>query len=125
MFLPQALNLDALGALAFDKGCYAGQEIVARTQYLGRLKERLCLAHVDAAPPAAGARLYAGNFGDQPCGTVVAAAPAPGGGADLLAVAQLASLDGDLRLGARDGHPLALLPLPYPVPAGTRPGRSA
>ncbi|HUH92979.1 MAG TPA: folate-binding protein [Casimicrobiaceae bacterium] len=126
LFLPQMLNLDALGAVAFDKGCYAGQEIVARAQYLGRLKERLALAHVDAAPPATGTRLYASAFGDQPCATVVGAAPAPGGGADLLAVAQISALGHSLRLEERDGPPAAQLPLPYPVPAArTRPGRTA
>ena len=125
-FLPQMLNLDALDAIAFDKGCYTGQEIVARTQYLGRLKERLALAHVDAPPPATGARLYASAFGDQPCATVASTAPAPGGGADLLAVAQIAALGEGLRLEHRDGPPVALLPLPYAVPAaGTRPGRTA
>jgi folate-binding protein YgfZ len=125
-FIPQMLDLDALDALAFDKGCYAGQEIVARTQYLGRLKERLALAHVDAAPPAAGARLFASAFGDQPCGTVVNAAAAPGSGADLLAVAQIAALGDTLRLSAPDGPAIALLPLPYAVPAaGERPGRKA
>lgn len=126
MFLPQMLNLDALGALAFDKGCYTGQEIVARTQYLGRLKERLALAHAHAPPPVAGARLYAHAFGDQPCATVADAAPAPEGGTDLLAVVQIAALEDGLRLGARDGPPVELLPLPYAVPAaGTRPGRKA
>lgn len=78
-FIPQALNLDALGGVSFRKGCYAGQEIVARTQYLGRLKERLAMAHLETGA-APGDRIYAPAFGDQPCGTVVNAAPAPGGG---------------------------------------------
>ncbi len=126
-FIPQTLNLDALDALAFGKGCYTGQEIVARTQYLGRLKERLALAHVDSARPEIGSRLFARTFGDQPCGTVVNAAAAPGGGTDLLAVAQtVAFADGAMRWGAPDGPPVALLPLPYALPAsGQRPGRMA
>ena len=116
-FVPQMLNLDALEALSFSKGCYTGQEIVARTQYLGRLKERLVLAHADALAPPAGARLFAAAFGDQPCGTVVNAAAAPGGGSDFVAVVQTAAITGDsLRLGAPDGPPVALLPLPYPLP---------
>jgi hypothetical protein len=124
-FLPQMLNLDALDAIAFGKGCYTGQEIVARTQYLGRLKERLVLAHVEAAPPAAADRLFAPSFGVQPCGTVVNAAPCPDGGADFLAVAQVAAVaDAALRLDAPDGPALALLPLPYALPAtDKRPGR--
>lgn len=125
-FIPQMLNLDLLGAVSFQKGCYSGQEIVARTQYLGRLKERLALAHADiiAAP---GARLYAPGFGDQACGTVVSATAAPGGGADLLLVAQLAAIaGGDLRAGAPGGEALTLLPLPYDVPTQGAPrGRIA
>ena len=117
-FIPQMLNWDALGGVSFEKGCYSGQEIVARTQYLGRLKERLVLAHVDAPPPSPGARGFSASFGDQPCATVVNAAPAPGGGSDLLAVCQnAASTSGDLRLDAPDGPSLALLPLPYELPS--------
>ena len=58
-FVPQAMNLDALHGVSFQKGCYTGQEIVARTQYLGRLKERLVLAHMAerARLSAAGAAL--------------------------------------------------------------------
>ena len=116
-FIPQMLNLDALDAIAFGKGCYAGQEIVARTQYLGRLKERLSLIHVDGEAPGAGARLFSPAFGDQACGTVINAAMAPGGGADLLAVVQTAAVAGaTLRLGAPDGAPAVLLPLPYALP---------
>jgi hypothetical protein len=126
-FIPQMLNLDALDAIAFGKGCYAGQEIVARTQYLGRLKERLALAHVDAEAPLEGARIFSPAFGDQPCGTVINAAAAPDGGADFLAVAQIAALEGDtLRLGAADGPAIARLPLPYGLPpSDERPGRRA
>jgi hypothetical protein len=126
-FVPQMLNLDALDALAFAKGCYTGQEIVARMQYLGRLKERLALAHAEGAPPAIGARLFAPEFGDQPCGTVVNAASAPDGGADFLAVAQMAAIAGGaLRLDAPDGTSVEVLPLPYALPvSGERPGRGA
>jgi folate-binding protein YgfZ len=120
-FIPQMLNLDALDAVSFRKGCYTGQEIVARTQYLGRLKERLALAHADAAAPA-GTRLFAAAFGDQPCGTVVNAAAAPGGGTDLLAVAQIVAIASDaLRLGAAHGPAASLLPLPYALPAPGEP----
>jgi hypothetical protein len=119
------LNLDALDGVSFRKGCYAGQEIVARTQYLGRLKERLALAHVGVEPPPAGTRLFAASFGDQACGTVINAARAPGGGADLLAVAQIAAIASDaLRLG--DGATAPLLPLPYALPVAGEPrGRIA
>jgi folate-binding protein YgfZ len=127
LFVPQAANWDALGGISFQKGCYAGQEIVARTQYLGRLKERLALGHLDGAPPAAGERLYSTAFGEQACGTVVNSAAAPNGGSDLLAVLQLAAAEsGDVHLAAPDGACLRLSALPYevPVPAPPR-GRIA
>ena len=125
-FVPQMLNLDALGGVSFDKGCYTGQEIVARTRYLGRLKERLALAHADPVP-APGERLYAPEFGAQACGTVLNANVAPGGGSDFLFVAQMAAIaGGDLRIGALDGPALSLRPLPYALPEATAPrGRIA
>jgi folate-binding protein YgfZ len=126
-FVPQALNLDVTGGVSFQKGCYTGQEIVARTQYLGRLKERLVLAHVEGLPPAPGARLYSPVFDGQACGSIVNAAPAPGGGSDLLAVLQNAARDsGDVRADAPDGRRLELLHLPYSMPDAAPPrGRIA
>ena len=124
-FVAQMINWDAIGGVSFSKGCYPGQEIVARTRYLGRLKERLFAFHVETLPPPAGARLWSPAFPDQPCGTVVAAAAATGGGADLLAVVQLAAVGAPgLALGAAGGAPLALQPLPYPVPESTAPPRA-
>ena len=127
-FVPQALNLDVLGAVSFQKGCYPGQEIVARTQYLGRLKERLYAFGIDAPPPPAGTRLYAATFGDQACGTVVDAAPlSDDARSEVLAVVQRAAAEGDaLHLGALDGPVLSMLPLPYAVPEPAAPrGRRA
>jgi folate-binding protein YgfZ len=125
-FIPQMINLDALGAISFEKGCYAGQEIVARTRYLGRLKARLALGHADIVP-APGARLYAPAFGDQPCGTVINANTAPGGGGEFLFVAQVTAIAGGLlRLDAVDGPAVSLLPLPYVLPEAAAPrGRIA
>ena len=118
LFVPQALNWDVLGGISFRKGCYPGQEIVARMQYLGRLKERLFGFRVDALDVAPAARLYSATFGrDQPCGTVVNAAPDPTRGTALLAVAQVAAVDADdLVLGAPDGPRLARRSLPYAIP---------
>jgi tRNA-modifying protein YgfZ len=126
-FVPQAVNFDAIDGVSFKKGCYTGQEIVARTQYLGRLKERLVLAHVDGSAPLPGARLYSPVFDDQACGSVVNAAAAPGGGSDLLAVLQVAATQsGVVRMQAPDARPLALLQLPYSVPDAAPPrGRIA
>jgi folate-binding protein YgfZ len=119
-FVPQMLNWELVGGVNFQKGCYPGQEIVARMQYLGKLKERLYRAHVSAESAIApGAPLYGARFGEQACGTIVNAAPAPEGGADMLAVIQIASASNDrVRLApAADAPVLELLPLPYTVPA--------
>jgi folate-binding protein YgfZ len=121
--IPQAANLDVLGAINFRKGCYTGQEIIARMQYLGKLKERLFAFHVDAASVAPGMRLFGQAFGDQACGVVVNAAPAPEGGCDLLAVAQLTAVAaGPLHLDAPEGPTMSLRTLPYAVPPPV-PGR--
>jgi folate-binding protein YgfZ len=117
-FVPQMANLELIGGVNFHKGCYPGQEIVARTQYLGKPKRRLFLAHVDAdASPAPGEALVADEAGEQSAGTVVNAAPAPEGGFDLLAVVQTASADAaTVRLGSPTGPALRFRPLPYAVP---------
>ena len=122
LFVPQALNWDLLGGVSFQKGCYPGQEIVARMRYLGRLKERLYAFRTQAEDVAATTRLHSAAFGDQACGTVVNAAPDPAGGSALLAVVQREAADaGDVRLGAVDGPPLLPQRLPYAVPAAEDP----
>jgi folate-binding protein YgfZ len=88
-FVPQMLNLDRLGGIALDKGCYTGQEIVARAHYLGAVKRRLYRFRSEQGPePAPGAAIMAGA--EANAGEVVCAAPAPGGGFEVLAVAQIA-----------------------------------
>jgi len=124
LFVPQTANWDLVGGVNFRKGCYPGQEIIARMQYLGRLKERLLAFHVGAPPPAPATKLFAATFGDQACGTVVNAAPAPAGGSDLLAVVQWAALaDPALCLGTPGGPALAPFALPYVVPSPAAPNR--
>lgn len=114
-FVPQMANMEVLGGVSFSKGCYPGQEIVARSQYLGKVKRRLYLAHVDASAQP-GDELYAAEQGDQAVGVVANAAPAPGGGWDVLAVVLGPSVEaGQVHLKARDGAPLAFRPLPYPT----------
>lgn len=114
-FVPQMANMEVLGGVSFNKGCYPGQEIVARSQYLGKVKRRLYLAHVDQ-PAQPGDELYAPDPADQTCGLVANVAPAPDGGWDLLAVALSPSVEaGEVHLKARDGALLQFRPLPYPV----------
>ena len=109
-FVPQMANFDLVGGVSFKKGCYPGQEIVARTQYRGILKRRMALGHVDGADaPRAGESVYSSAFGEQAAGTIVDAAPAPEGGFDALVVAQIESLArGDLRWKSPDGPPLEI-----------------
>jgi folate-binding protein YgfZ len=108
-FVPLWLGLERLGAIDFKKGCYTGQEIVARTQYRGILKKRMAVAHVEGATPTPGQSVYSPAFGDQSAGVVVNAAAAPEGGYDFLVVAQLESLrQGALRLGSPDGAPITI-----------------
>ena len=115
-YVPQMVNFEAIGGVSFQKGCYPGQEIVARSQYLGKLKRRMFLAHVDAEA-APGDNLYSADMDGQPSGSVVNAAPAPDGGFDLLAVLQLESAAHHaLHLKTLDGPTLTLKPLPYALP---------
>jgi folate-binding protein YgfZ len=116
-FVPQMVNLDAIGGLSLTKGCYPGQEIVARMHYRGTLKQRMVLANLAAAAvPQPGDKLYSTATGEQSCGTIVNAARAPEGGYDVLAAIQIASAErGDVRWKALDGPALTFLPLPYRV----------
>ena len=114
-FVPQMANMADLHAISFNKGCYPGQEVVARTQYLGKQKRRLYLAHVETDAKV-GDPVFSPEFGTQTAGLVANAAPAPGGGFDLLAVMQISSFEGgDVRLATPDGPQLVFRPLPYPV----------
>ncbi|PAJ80254.1 CAF17-like 4Fe-4S cluster assembly/insertion protein YgfZ [Burkholderia ubonensis] len=118
-FVPQMINFDVIGAVNFRKGCYPGQEIVARSQYRGTIKRRTALAHAagDTDAVRAGIELFHSDDPGQPCGMVVNAAAAPAGGVDALVEIKLASLEsGSVHLGAADGPALAFEPLPYAWP---------
>ena len=114
-FVAQMVNFELIGGVSFNKGCYPGQEIVARTQYLGKLKKRMYRVKVgDAAEARAGDDLFAEQYGEQSIGKVVLAAPLPDGGWECLAVLQTASADsGSVHFGTPDGPIVDVLPLPY------------
>ena len=116
-FVPQMANLDLLGGVSFSKGCYPGQEIVARMHYLGRLKQRMYLANVAAKEaPQPGDKLYSAGTGEQACGTIVNVAAAPDGDFDMLAVMQIESAQhGDVHWNSPDGPQLKFLELPYRI----------
>lgn len=116
-FVAQMLNFELLGGVNFQKGCYPGQEIVARTQYLGKLKKRMYRCHLAGdGSVLAGTDLYAPEFAAQSCGKVVSVEAAPEGGSDLLAVLQIAAFEaGEIHLGSPDGPRLEPAPLPYAI----------
>jgi folate-binding protein YgfZ len=116
LFVPQMLNLQLIHGLDFKKGCYPGQEIVARTQYLGKLKRRMYLGHIDSdLPVQPGADLYAAGDSEQPAGRIVDAQPHPDGGLSALAVIQISAAESEsIHSGASDGPMFSLRSLPYP-----------
>ena len=102
-FVAQMLNLDLLGAIAFDKGCYTGQEIVARSRYLGEIKRKLRLGSTPGLVRA-GDQLFSR---EQHCGTVMNAASMPGGGSEFLAVMS-APAYGEASVETASGETVAL-----------------
>ena len=116
-FVPQMVNFDLIGGVSFEKGCYPGQEIVARMHYRGTLKQRMYRAGIAGTDrPQPGDKVYSAGFGEQSCGMIVNASPAPEGGFDTLVVIQIAAAEkGDVRWRSPEGPALKRLPLPYPV----------
>ena len=116
-FVPQMLNMElpAVAGVSFSKGCYPGQEIVARTQYLGKVKRRTYRARL-SEPAAPGTHVYAPETGDQQCGALVSVAPAPDGGFQALVCVQISAVDaGELHVGSLGGERLEMLSLPYEI----------
>ena len=115
-FVPQMLNYELVGGVNFQKGCYPGQEIVARSQYRGTMKRRALLLHTSPEPTVGQELFWSGDPG-QPSGQIALVAPAPGGGFDVIAECKLGALGtGSLHLGASDGPLLSPLPMPYALP---------
>jgi tRNA-modifying protein YgfZ len=108
-FVAQMLNLDLLGGVSFEKGCYTGQEIIARTYFRGAVKRRMLRFATDAAAPDPGTRVVSG---EEHAGDVVDAAMT-GTGAEILAVVSAARQDAALALAT--GGALTRLPLPYSI----------
>jgi hypothetical protein len=118
-FIPQMANLDAVGGVSFQKGCYPGQEIVARAQYLGKIKRRMYLANIRSmtapeTPVKAGDELFSADMGEQSVGMVVNATASPNEGFDVLAVIQTSSVEaGKVHWKTLNGPALEIVPLPY------------
>jgi len=112
-FVPQMINFELIGGVNFKKGCYPGQEIVARSQYLGKLKRRMLHASVDTEHVQPGTEVFAAADPDQPCGMVVNAARTNANRSDCLVEIKLAAVEGEIHLGNANGPLLTFLPLPY------------
>ncbi len=114
-FVPQMLNYESVGGVNFKKGCYPGQEVVARSQFRGILKRRAFAAHSDALMQA-GDEVFQEANPDQPCGIVAqAAANAAGGYEAIVSMQVTAAESGGLHLGTANGPTLAVSPPPYPL----------
>jgi folate-binding protein YgfZ len=112
-FVPQMLNYESVGGVNFKKGCYPGQEVVARSQFRGTLKRRAFIVH-SQGELSAGQEVFRASDAEQPVGIVAQAAPAPGGGWDAIVSLQLTAAEaGELHAGSVSGPALSLLPLPY------------
>jgi folate-binding protein YgfZ len=117
-YVPQMVNLDLIGGVSYSKGCYPGQEIVARTHYLGRLKQRTYRVRVESSDARVGDPLYSAAFGaDQASGAILNVIPSARGGADALAVLQTAAAtSGVVHWRAADGPAIEFQTLPYSLP---------
>lgn len=128
MFIPQTLNLDLIDAVSFTKGCYPGQEVVARSHYRGTVKRRMAYGVISelatmSAGALAGMDTYDANKPDNPCGRIVNAARAVRRGSEapalhLLMEVQLSDIGvADFRLERPDGPSITLESLPYSIKA--------
>jgi tRNA-modifying protein YgfZ len=120
-FVPQMLNYEIVGGVDFRKGCYPGQEVVARSQYRGTIKRRSLLFEIDAPPPAVGTEVFHSEDPGQPAGQVVNAAPIPGahgaGRSLALVEVKLAALaSGSLHFASPQGPRLEPVAMPYELP---------
>jgi folate-binding protein YgfZ len=112
-FVPQMLNYESVGGVNFKKGCYPGQEVVARSQFRGTLKRRTALVHSPVALTT-GQDVFTATDPDQPCATVVLSAARPDGqGFDALVSGTLETQQSGWLVGSAQGEALELLPLPY------------
>jgi len=117
-FVPQMINLDLVGGVSFQKGCYPGQEVVARSQYRGTLKRRAYVLEA-AAPLQPGDEVFHDADPGQPAGLVALAGARAGSFAGLVELKVGAAEGGSLHVGRPDGPRLTPRPLPYALPSPT------
>jgi folate-binding protein YgfZ len=122
-FVPQMINMESLKGIDFQKGCYPGQEVVARSQYRGTIKRRLQVAHINHQADhqieiLPGTEIFHSDDPSQPCGMVVLAAPHPlvQDRVDVQVECKLEALQtGSVHLGSATGPALSFSALPYPL----------
>jgi folate-binding protein YgfZ len=122
-FVPQMVNFESVYGVDFKKGCYPGQEIVARSQYRGAIKRRLQLAHcpIDLlanAPTGPGSEIFHADDAGQPAGMVVLSAPSIANARRMdfqIEIKTELQAGGTFHLGTPDGPILMLDQLPYPL----------
>jgi folate-binding protein YgfZ len=121
-FVPQMLNYESVGGVNFKKGCYPGQEVVARSQFRGTLKRRAYVVQIDSTDtqPVVGQEVFHDSDAEQACGMVVQVAKNPatdssGGYSAIVSMQVSATVGGKLTLGSASGADITLLPLPYPL----------
>ena len=121
-FVPQMLNYESVGGVNFKKGCYPGQEVVARSQFRGTLKRRAYLVQIDGddSQPSVSQEVFHESDAEQPCGMVVQVAKNPENGSPtgfsaIVSMQVSASVGGKLTLGSANGANITLLSLPYPL----------
>lgn len=115
-FVPQMVNFEKIGGVSFNKGCYPGQEIVARTQYLGKVKRHMHRGHSEVALQV-GDELFSSAVPDQACGRIALVAPAADSGWDVLAVVQENAVTGPVAIGSENGPTFAVAAQPACEPA--------
>lgn len=117
-FIPQMTNLQAINGISFDKGCYSGQEVIARMQYRGELKRRMFVFRASGQVVSPGTEVFAAGKASA-AGKVVASACHPDGDLAGLVVMQLSQQEAALSLGSEDGPGIRLMPPPYALEAAT------
>ncbi len=116
LFVPQMVNFELIGGVNFKKGCYPGQEIVARSQYLGKLKRRMFIAEIHSTDVQAGMEVFSITDASQPCGTIVNAEHQEQNNYICLVEMKVANQEaGNIHLGNNTESTLKFLPLPYPM----------
>lgn len=116
LFVPQMVNFELIGGVNFKKGCYPGQEIVARSQYLGKLKRRMFIAEILSSDVQAGMEVFSAADANQPCGTIVNAEIRDENSYICLVEIKVADHEaGNVHLGTNTESILKFLPLPYPM----------